>query len=201
MKRKIFFTSDWHLGHANVLKFCSRPFETVEQMSREFVKRYNNVVKDEDKCFFLGDMGFSNWEITNDIISQLKGTKVLITGNHDRGYYSMYDAGFDVVMHGAVIFLGQKKISLSHYPLIGIPREDVTEMKGGTPGDSWHGETKLGKYALQDDGQYHLHGHIHSPNGGKSICRSGRQFDVGMDANNYTPVSMSMVESWIKRSE
>jgi calcineurin-like phosphoesterase family protein len=128
----------------------------------------------------------------------MNGTKVLVCGNHDKGANAMKTAGFDVVLYGASLVIANELVTMSHCPLIGVFREDVTDMKGSAPGELWHGETRHSRYySTVDRGQYHLHGHIHSPNGGKSVKILDKQYDVGVVANNYRPVSISDIESWI----
>jgi len=58
---KVFFTSDTHFNHVNIIKYCSRPFSSVEEMNREMIARWNSVVGPEDTVFHLGDfaMGYS----------------------------------------------------------------------------------------------------------------------------------------------
>lgn len=53
---KVFFTGDLHLGHENVIKFDNRPFETVEEMDAELIRRWNNKVDKGDLVYVLGDM-------------------------------------------------------------------------------------------------------------------------------------------------
>ena len=82
---KIFFTGDLHFGHQNVLAFDNRPFETVEEMDAELIRRWNNKVGKGDLVYVLGDM---IWKSRNDdaasIIKSLNGQIILIKGNHDR---------------------------------------------------------------------------------------------------------------------
>lgn len=199
MKRNIFFTSDWHIGHANSIKFDNRPFTDIEHMHRVLINNYNASVKENDICYFLGDIGVSNAEKTKEVISKLKGTKILIAGNHDLGINSMYDCGFNCVINNATITIAKEIVTLSHFPLKGVYREDTTDMKGSAKGELWHGESreKYAPYTVEDKGQFHLHGHIHSPNGGKSVKILDKQYDVGVVSNNYRPVSISQIESWI----
>lgn len=195
--KKLFFTSDWHVGHQNVLKFDSRPFQDLSDMHRVLINNYNSSVGPNDICYFLGDMGLTNASTLKDVVTKLQGTKVLILGNHDKGTNSMYDAGFDVVLNAATLYIANERVTLSHCPLPGIRREDTLGMKGSKEGENWHGESRQLAYVVPNEGQFHLHGHIHSPNGGKSVKILDKQYDVGVPANNYRPVSISQIESWI----
>lgn len=198
-RKPIFFTSDLHIGHENVVHFSKRPFKNLEDMHKTLIRNYNSVVPENGVCYFLGDIGLCNGDIIRKVISQMNGTKVLILGNHDKGMNGMYNLGFDVVMYGTTLQICQQRVTMSHCPLLGVYREDTTGMRGGVEGENWHGESKDSRkpYTIIDQGQFHLHGHIHSPNGGKSKRILGRQMDVGVDAHNFRPVSISQVESWI----
>ena len=93
---------------------------------------------------------------------------------------------------------------MTHCPLRGLYREDTSGMRNCDGTENWHNEHKNAKYSVENAGQFHLHGHIHSPNSGKSTKILGRQYDVGVPANNYCPVSIGVIESWIhttKRNE
>ncbi len=37
----IWFTADFHLGHKNIIRYCNRPFETVEEMNQAILERLN----------------------------------------------------------------------------------------------------------------------------------------------------------------
>lgn len=82
---KVFFTSDLHFGHANVITFDKRPFTTVDEMDAELKKRWNNKVGKGDLVYVLGDM---IWKSCNNdaesLIKGLNGQIILIKGNHDR---------------------------------------------------------------------------------------------------------------------
>lgn len=194
---QVYFTSDWHIGHANVIRFSKRPFQDIDHMERVLINNYNAAVPPHGTCYFLGDMGLCNSKRMSEVVSQLNGTKVLVLGNHDRGATAMARLGFDLVLYGAVTQIAQQRVTMSHCPLLGVPREDVTGMRGAVDGDCWHGESRHQRFSTWDNGQFHLSGHIHSPNSGKSTRVLGRQYDVGVDANNYRPVSLSQLESWI----
>lgn len=83
--RKVFFTADMHFGHENVISFDKRPFETVEEMDEELIRRWNAKVDKGDLVYVLGDM---IWKTRNGdaeaLIRSLNGQIILIKGNHDR---------------------------------------------------------------------------------------------------------------------
>jgi calcineurin-like phosphoesterase family protein len=200
MRKQIFFSADWHIGHENSIKFDNRPFRDLDHMHSELIKNFNKQVPVDGLTYFLGDIATHSAELTKQVIEQLNGTKIIVVGNHDKKYESLYNAGFAAVMHNATVFIQNERVTMSHCPLTGAFREDTTDMKGSTPGENWHGETRNKRFSVPDEGQFHLHGHIHSPNGGKSTKILNRQFDCGLPANAYRPVHISHVESWIMKT-
>lgn len=89
-----FFIADTHFSDERILKYENRPFETVERMNQEMIRRWNDTVKDEDEVYLVGDVG----DISQ--IRELNGKKYLIKGNHDtqtneyyrqQGFYECYD--------------------------------------------------------------------------------------------------------------
>lgn len=196
-RKPIFFTSDLHIGHLNSIKFDNRPFQDLNQMHNALIKGFNSQVPKNGICYMLGDIGTHSSELTKWFLSQLNGTKVLIIGNHDKGSDANYAMGFDVVLNNATIYIQGERVTMSHCPLRGVFREDVSDMRGAKDGDMWHGEHKNQAFSVENEGQFHLHGHIHSPNGGKSTKILNRQFDVGVPSNAYRPVPISVIEAWI----
>lgn len=85
----IYFIGDLHFGDENIIKFDNRPFNTVEEMDKELIKRWNAAVTVDDDIYINGDIG----NINSDTLSQLNGNKYLIMGNHDEllpyGYIEM----------------------------------------------------------------------------------------------------------------
>lgn len=82
---KVFFTSDIHFGHENVIRFDGRPFASVEEMDAELIRRWNAKVGRGDLVYVLGDF---IWKTRNEdapsLIKSLNGQIILIKGNHDR---------------------------------------------------------------------------------------------------------------------
>jgi calcineurin-like phosphoesterase family protein len=197
--KPIFFTSDWHLGHEKSIEYDKRPFKNANHMAESLITRYNATVPEDGVCFFIGDIG-NRPEDMKKVIERLNGTKCLFLGNHDKGMGTMYNCGFDVVLWGGVLYIGDIKVTISHCPLIGVWREDTSKMKN--PDEKWHGELRQKHLmsATKDEGQFHLHGHIHSrPDKSQSTKILGKQYDVGVTANNYTPVSLPTITSWVMK--
>ena len=80
---KIFFTSDTHFTHNNIIKFCNRPFKDVEEMNQTLVDNWNKVVGPTDIIYHLGDFCFAGSAEWHSIIGQLNGRIHLILGNHE----------------------------------------------------------------------------------------------------------------------
>ena len=84
-----YYIYDLHLSHANVIKFDSRPYDTIEEMETDFISRWNNQVSNGDHVYLLGDF---IWKAGSDewlrIIRKLNGNIHLILGNHDPRQYS-----------------------------------------------------------------------------------------------------------------
>ena len=62
--RTIWFTSDTHFGHKNIIQYCSRPWDNVEKMNEDIINNWNAIVKPNDIVFHLGDVSFRNKEKT-----------------------------------------------------------------------------------------------------------------------------------------
>jgi calcineurin-like phosphoesterase family protein len=196
--RRIYFTSDWHIGHQNVIEFDRRPFKDLDHMHQVLINNYNATVGPEDLCYFLGDIGLGKGDIVAKVIQELNGCKVCVLGNHDKGATAMRRFGFDVVVNMAALEVAGRLVTMTHCPLRGVWREDCSKMKGSVPGENWHKEFKHLMFSIPDFGQYHLHGHTHK---GPEERILDRQMDVGVRANGYRPVSISVVESWIAKRE
>lgn len=93
MKMNIFFTSDTHFHHTNIIKYSSRPFTSVEEMNETLIERWNSVVGKTDDIWHLGDFAFAKFEKMKTIFNRLNGRKKLIVGNHD------HDDTFDLSWH------------------------------------------------------------------------------------------------------
>jgi len=79
-----FFTSDHHFGHKNIIKYCNRPFDSVEDMNHGLMSLWNETVTPEDNVYVIGDVFLCKTKLIRETINKLNGKKILIMGNHDK---------------------------------------------------------------------------------------------------------------------
>ena len=85
MPSRIFFTADLHLGHTNIIKYCKRPFQNVDEMNAKLIENWNETVSDKDEIYVVGDFAFMGTKNVEEILKHLRGRKYLLRGNHDKG--------------------------------------------------------------------------------------------------------------------
>ncbi len=180
----VYFTSDIHWGHAGVIKYCDRPFADVNEMNEALIKNWNNSVKPEDTIYVLGDMALCPYKEFEPIAKRLNGTKYLIQGNHDHYSISQYErAGFKVFLEVKMKIAGQT-VRLSHYPYAlpwwKRPFAYKSELRF------------LDRRPPKIKGEWLMHGHTHT-----KYKIADNRLHVGVDANNFRPVSFKEIESWI----
>ena len=172
---RVYFTSDTHFNHTNIISYCQRPFKNVDEMNERIIANWNEVVSEDDIIFHLGDFclgGATEW---TRLLDRLNGKIYLIMGNHDRK--NIHQGFMDRFEHVAMqmhIEVGKQRIYLNHYPFLCF--------EGGYK-DVWQ-----------------LFGHVHTRKTNTGID-AGRlqylyptQYDVGVDNNNFAPVSFEQVK-------
>ena len=181
--KKIFFTSDTHFHHANIIKYCNRPFESVEKHDEELIRRWNSKVPSDGIVFHLGDVGFGKPTIIYDIINRLNGKIYLVIGNHDwRRIVQENAERFELMTQQINMKVDNQHIILNHYPFLcysGVYHE--------VP--SWQ-----------------LFGHVHtSPYSSNGLDNSRlvnlypTQYDVGVDNNDFTPINYYELKDIIEK--
>lgn len=114
-EERIWFIGDTHFGHRNIIRYCARPYDSIESMESALIANWNNVVGKEDRVFMLGDFALCGKEKIIEIGNKLHGKKVLILGNHDgASLKTYYEAGFEMVSRFPIVF--QEFFILSHEP-------------------------------------------------------------------------------------
>jgi calcineurin-like phosphoesterase family protein len=179
---KMFFTSDTHFCHTNIIKYCKRPFKTVEENDEELIRRWNEKVPEDGIVFHLGDVAFGDPERVDNILDRLNGTIYLVIGNHDwRRIVSQHKWRFRDMTQQINMKIGKRHVILNHYPMLAFS-------------GAWRGV----------DATYQLFGHVHtSPYTDEGLDQARMkmlftsQYDVGVDNNNFTPVSWKEVDQII----
>src|SRR3990167_6177461 len=165
---KIWFTSDYHLNHENIIKYCNRPFSTVEEMNETIISRHNERVKEDDWIFDLGDFNFKNSKggkigeglpIKPQVyLNQLKGHRILIKGNHS------VNEGIKTPIEKLYLKYGGKRICLVHDP----------------------------KYA-DSYCELNIHGHVHTLYQIKRLNKNSLLINLSVEVWNYYPVTFEEI--------
>lgn len=176
---KIWFASDHHFGHTNILKFRGqdggliRPgFKHIDDMNHYMIQQHNMVVSDQDKVYFLGDVARSQ-NTLNEVIPQMKGAKRLILGNHDDSNMRIYMPYF-------------KKI----YSWRNFHDED-TGVKFVATHFPMHPDSLFGPVT-------NVHGHIHEKIVRHNMAVDLRYINVCVEMIGYTPIGMDKIVKIIK---
>lgn len=113
----IYLISDTHFNQKRIIDYENRPFNSVEEMNRQLINNWNNIVSKEDTIYHLGDFASGNKSEVKNIFDQLNGYKVLIKGNHDRCNSNIWwhDIGFEDVIDGGIIL--DSFYLLTHEPM------------------------------------------------------------------------------------
>ncbi len=114
VKKVKWLISDPHFGHENIIKYCERPFSSVEEMDNTMIENWNSVVNNGETVLILGDFALSSPSKTMWYGQQLKGDKYLIKGNHDRRGKSLYAEGGITRLPKRVLL--KPNLILSHRP-------------------------------------------------------------------------------------
>lgn len=117
----IYFTSDLHFGHKNIIKYCDRPFPDLHEMNKAIVDTINSVVGFDDELYILGDFCFRGKKPIDYRVRIACREVHLVLGNHDKrtDYYPsdlITDMnGFSSIQDVKEIIYCNQRIYLSHY--------------------------------------------------------------------------------------
>ena len=137
-KPKTFITSDLHLDHTNIIKYCKRPFLNTEDMNKTLVDNWNNTISNKDTVYFLGDLAYGKGSRNTDYwLKQLNGKIIFIKGNHDKSDKIKFHETY-------ILEYGEYKFFLSHEP------EQVPKDWDGWAICGHHHNNKLEEYPFID---------------------------------------------------
>lgn len=160
-------------------------------MNETLVRNWNDTVDPDDIVYILGDFAMGKIADTLPTAGLLNGKKLLIPGNHDRCWTGHKKIGqwkekYEQV--GFSVFPNQIRLPINSEP----GGSEVLLCHFPYEGDS-HDEDRYVGHRPFDDGTVLFHGHTHSPQK-HTVSKSGTpMFNVGVDANNYRPVSIQQL--------
>ena len=170
-KDKTWFTSDTHFGHKNIIKYCNRPYDNIDNMDKSLISNWNSVVKPGDDIFHLGDFSFNGEKNISKYSDQLNGKIHLIWGNHDRSEAKSLPS----------------LASSSPYQEIKINEESII---------LFHYAMKVWNKSFH--GSIHLFGHSHGQlEGNKNSVDVG----IDLPEWKYTPVNYNQIKDYLKTKE
>lgn len=190
MKNNVWFVSDLHFGHKNIMKHCPKRLEIcgatgiddIDTHDKWLTQLWNNTVKKNDTVYILGDFSFKSSEDTKKLLGKLKGKKFLILGNHDKSSQNLNEYFEQITQIKEFVFKcsnypcidGNFNVCMCHFPMLDWPckQQDSVMVHG------------------------HCHGRIDSINNESEDLR----IDVGLDGEfaNYNFVSLEQLYKKMK---
>ncbi len=173
----IWFTADFHFGHNNIIRYCNRPFRSVEEMDQTILDRLNASVKANDILYFLGDFCIGSKAKALEHRKQIRCKKIFaVPGNHDKQVRKLTDE-FSWFSNLAEISIHGQPIVICHYAM-----------------RVWN---------RSHHGAWHLYGHSH---GNLPDTPTSLSMDVGVDTHDFRPwhfdeISLLLTEKAKARSE
>lgn len=201
----IWFISDPHIYHTNVIRYCNRPYSFVEEMNESIVRNWNAIVSPEDTVYCLGDFSMAAG-LVETFTPRLSGRKFLVPGNHDfchsyhkksrnkenqQKWIEFYEkAGWTVLPEQTTLILdGIGEVNVCHHPYSNDNSSDDKEQGY---------EDKYAKWRPKDDGKVLLCGHIHNHWQTKLSSKGSLQINVGVDVWGFKPVSLLQLQELVK---
>lgn len=176
---KIWFTGDQHFCHANIIIYCKRPWLKegdldsegnwvsneianlrAEEMNEVMIERWNEVIKEEDTVYHVGDFGLSSYDKLKEIFDKLNGRKIIIRGNHDRSRTSLTKMGWEVYNQPFVL----DGMLLTHTPIVDTHDWSISSCYANTT---------------------NICGHIH-----EKWKIKGNSYNAGVDVHDFRPISL-----------
>ena len=167
----IYFTSDLHFGHKNIVDLCNRPFTDVDAMDSALIENWNQKVKKNDIVYLTGDVVWDKKKVAF-YMEQLAGKKILVAGNHDSTWIKREECKkyFEEIVPYLEVHLNGHPITMCHYPML-----------------EWRSSREESKRKLG----YHIHGHIHNriADEYRQLFLQFNALNAGVDINVFEPVS------------
>lgn len=188
----IYFSSDQHYFHSNVIKYCARPFASVEEMNEMMVKYWNDTVSPDDTVYCLGDFSMA-FRPVETFTRRLNGTKYLVPGNHDFCHsYHKKSRNADKRAEWTQKYVDNGWIVLPEQTTLEIPGVATVNMCHHPYHLTDAFDDKYKNWRPVDDGRWLLCGHVHEK--WKVV---DKMINVGVDQWDFKPVSVDEISKII----
>ncbi len=170
MRVNVWFTSDFHLGHRNIIRYCNRPFKSTGEMDAAILDRLNTAVQEGDHLYFLGDFSLASASVVESYLRRTRCRNIFfVRGNHDKGAAHLADR-FRCFTDLLTINAGGQVIVLCHYAM-----------------RTWYRSHR---------GAWQLYGHSHGtlPEDPRLLS-----MDVGVDTHDYRPWHLDEIVRRMRR--
>lgn len=172
-REKVWFISDLHFSHRNILKFQKLRQEVlgftledpdaIKKMDEYMIELWNSQISKRDRVYILGDLSFGTSEDVKKLLSKLNGNKILIRGNHDASTLGLENYFSEVRELKTITF--KKTV----FPFL---EENMTCVLCHFPLFTWDRRTH---------GSIMVHGHCHGSIDRINIESKELRVDVGID--------------------
>ncbi len=185
-----YFISDEHYNHVNIIKYCSRPFLTIEEMNETIINNHNEVVKPNDIIYHLGDFCMQSDKVQS-ILSQLNGQHHLIPGNHD-GCHSVHKRNAKNIR----AYLNMGFLSINEQMTINLPPLGEVFLchlpQAEYVNERYHEQRPINSGTAK----YQFCGHVHD-----AWKTKGNMINVGVDQWNFYPITVEQIVKELKLNE
>jgi calcineurin-like phosphoesterase family protein len=195
-KRRVWFTSDLHISHTNIIGLSDRPFKNIDEMRQVLVANINKKVKPNDVLYLLGDICLGKKQDWVDLLDAIHCKNIIVVqGNHDSYKTIPKDRVLAVVSQCTIRVNGQVLLLCHHPYRITVWRaikrwRNIRSFK--------HLRSLFDKVRPRDTGLWLLHGHTHAKT--VTVPYHPRMINIGVDANQWSPVSAEDVIKIIQRA-
>lgn len=188
----LFFTSDTHFGHKNIIRYSNRPFSSVEEMDRKLIENINAKCPHDAILYHFGDFGFGSEERMAQILDMINCKVIFLDGNHDKPMrHSKVRGKFNPVtlFKNWIRTSVRSGITQELVPCVELKVKDSDAVRGEQSIVMCH--YPMLTWNKAHHGSWMLHGHCH---GTIKYPFPARIMDVGVDPRGYFPISYDEVK-------
>lgn len=191
----MYFVSDTHFDHSNIVRYCDRPFNSGREMNKQLISKWNKTVSNGDTVLFGGDLSISsNPKRSAELNRKLNGSIILLKGNHDGFNGSEVPFPVQKSTYFTYEYRGKEyEFYYSHFP---------SDYQERTTRDDSRVQPKYARTPEWFDG-WNIHGHVHNNdmNEYPFVNHVEKSINIGVDVTNYKPVSIEQIVGAIRKGK